>query len=184
MGIFGRKKKEDSSPATSDIEFYNQVLGTLHHYFTEKGYLKKDIIVIPEVFEKGKKSVLEILKEEDLKMHCKTPDDYYYVLSIVSFTHGMLYAEFWKNDYDQFKKTFDKYSYDDSSDISAEKYLEEYYGLDNFKRKELFSNIFEEWKKLILPYMNNRKARDYIYLSFIAVYNLGVCFIMEKYGEA
>ena len=183
MSIFNRKKMDNSSSANPDVEFYNQVIETLHKQFVEKGYLKKDIIVIPEVFEKGKKSVLEILQEEDLKMHCRTPDYYYYVLSIVSFSHGMLYADFWHKDYDQFNKTFDKYSYDDSSDLFAEEFLEEFYGLEKFKRKELFSDIFEEWKKLILPYMNNRKARDYIFASFNAVYNLGVCFVMEKYGE-
>ncbi len=181
MSIFNKNKNDNSNSVNPDVEFYNQVLGTLHKEFIDNCFLEKDIFFIPEVFEKGQKSVLEILQNDEVKKPCRTPEDYYYVVAIMSFCHGMFFADLWHNDFDQFKKTFDEISYDESSVSFAGNFLEDYYGLDDFTRQGFFKNIFELWKELILPYMNDSKAREYIFTSFNAVFNLGVCFVLEQY---
>ena len=160
--------------------FYKHVIERLHQVFISKGYLNGEIKHVPELFDKSNKVVLKVLRDNKLQTSCGgNPDKYYYIISSLSFYHGISFAEMWHTDYAQFKKTFDSYCYDETVDESCEKLLESF-GYSRNKVREMLSVLFNEWADIIMPYMDLPDAREYIYISFEAVFNLGVSFFLEK----
>ena len=165
------------------VTFYEKCVEAFHDLAKSKKLLKKGIIQIPELAEMGVDTILTYLKEPSLQSSCNDAIHYYKTLLVMALKTGIIYSAYWHTDFQylQLELYYDVMGYGPSDYMG--KILENDLGITNEKLIRFAVDvIFEKWLKLMKPYWDLQEARNYVFYSFLAIYQLGISIELSHLG--
>ena len=175
-----RESEENKVELLSPMDFYKEVLSTLHTFAEKEGLCKKGAIVIPELLPIGQKTVLSFLNDQFLNAELKdNPAQFYYVVSSFAYQCGMIFAAEWRDDFSSLDDDFVSQVIADGPWEHVKLLFQEDLGMDQEDFNTLCQKVFEEWIVLHEPYWNLEDPRKYTFNALLAVYQLGVSTILS-----
>lgn len=178
MGLFGFGKKKDKRV---ESKFFNECLADYHKEAAKYGVATEGLKFVPELLICGEKSVLSLLQNRFyLGQYADNPTTYYFTIVMLAVESGVAYAAKWHEDFSGLNE-YVELTRGAGPVEDAENLIEEYFP-DSIGPSDIdfFQHIFERWAAMTKPHMKNKDAREYIYQSTLAAYQLGVSMMLEK----
>ena len=182
MSIFDIFKKKNKGPS-STAQFYADCVKDYHEIAKERGFIKKGIVLIPELIPIGNKTVIAYLQDPFFKTEYKNNKQmYYYAVMVFTLQTGMIFANKWHLNFSGLTPEYvDKVIKDGPADEGIP--LLKQIGLtDNAKENIFYRAIFDKFFEKLKPYANNKDLGNYTFQAMLAAYQLGVSIMLSDYG--
>ena len=182
MSLFDIFKKKNNGPS-STTQFYADCVQAYHEIAKERGFLKKGVVLIPELIPIGNKTVIAYLQDTFFKMEYKDNKQmYYYAVMVFTLQTAMVFANKWHLNFSGLTPEYvDKVIKDGPADEGIP--LLKQIGLtDNEKENVFYRALFKKFFEMLKPYANNKDLGNYTFQAMLAAYQLGVSMILSDYG--
>lgn len=166
-----------------DKEFYQQCLKKYHDTAATMGVANQGLIFIPELLEKGEKTVLSFLNDAFFQAELgDNPTMYYYVINSFCMQAGIIYADQWHENYKHLDEKVEETLRIGPADI-VQPILDEHFPEIAHNCGEALGNaIFNNWLELHEPYWALEDPRKYTFYATLASFQLGISMMLDKYG--
>lgn len=163
-------------------DFFNKVNIELHRevrVFSEK---TGDIMLIPDLLERGKAFIMTWLKDESLRKEFQNDACmYYYNIACIAFCGGVAYADAWDKDITQIKTGAVDTILASAQDTAA--LATDILGLDDGGRRKLHrleDKLFEVFLRLMEPYWDKEDPRPFLFQGLLAFFQTGLSYRLDK----
>jgi len=163
--------------------FISDLLQDLTNVASRSGFLNYNFPSIPELIPIGKQYCLSQLNDNSLAQENRgNINAYYFSVAAKSLCAGLVGAYHWHADFDHFP-TLPQYLLD----IVPENQVPSVMGFtpgdekDN-DFKELISDLYTIIMDKLQPYWSSNDARNYIFISMVAMYQVGVAMELNLLG--
>ena len=166
---------------TSDI--FDSVTLRLYTVIREATGKRADMMMAPDLLERGKNYIMTLLQNAALKEQFKNePIMFYYNVASFAFAGGIAYADAWQKDVTQIKLGFvdtliasqpDKHALAmDIMGIETEAEKNAYRGLCD--------DMFSEFIELMKPYWEKEDPRPFLFQGLLAFFQTGIIYRTMK----
>lgn len=160
---------------TSD--FFDNITLRLYNVLRESTGRRGDMLMVPDLLERGKNYIMTLLKNEGMREQFKTePAMYYYNVAAFAFAGGIAYADAWQKDVTQIKLGFVDTLIASQPDKHA--LALDIMGLDTKAEKTAYralcDDMFSEFVNIMEPYWEKEDPRPFVFQGLLAFFQTGI----------
>lgn len=162
----------------NNSDFYNHVCVNLH-----KIAGGCDMIVVPDLLERGKHFVMTWLKDESLREHfANDAMMYYYNIACIAFGGGIAYGDAFEKDVSQVKLGFVDTLLASQNDITG--LAQDILSVEDEDEKReyriMIDSMFKFFLDAIAPYWESEDPRPFLFQGVMAFFQTGVSYRLGK----
>ena len=181
MSIFDIFKNKNKGPS-SESQFYAECVKAYHDIAKKHGFVKKGVVLIPELIPIGNKTVLGYLKDTSFQEQFDNPQMWYYAIMTLAIQAGMVLADKWHSNFSGLDSQFIDQIIENGPEEDCKPLLKQIGLTDDEKENDFYFEIFEKWVEKHEPYWKMSDCRIYTLHAMLAAYQLGVSMILSDYG--
>lgn len=163
-------------------DFFNSCNIELHKISGASDSRSADMVIIPDLLERGKRFIMTWLKDVPLKEAFKNDAKmFYYNVACIAFCGGIAYADAWDKDIAQIKTGAVDTILASQRNIPA--LAADILSLDEQEKHKLHmleDSMFSEFLKLMSPYWEKEDPRPFLFQGLLAFFQTGVSYRLNK----
>ncbi len=163
-------------------DFFNSCNIELHKIAKESGIKTADMVIIPDLLERGKRFIMTWLRDVPLKEAFKNDAQmFYYNVACIAFCGGIAYADAWDKDIAQIKTGAVDTILASQRNIPA--LAADILGLDSDgaqRLHQLEDSMFSRFLSLMSEYWEKEDPRPFLFQGLLAFFQTGVSYRLNK----